>query len=107
MKEKAFENKIKDFLKANGCYFIKYWGGGNFTKVGVPDILACVNGYFVAIEVKAPNGKPSELQLYNLAEIKKAGGIALLLYPSDFNNFKKLIIDLKGDVNIASVTFEG
>ena len=42
--EKNFENRIKSFLKSNNCYFIKYWGGGEFTKAGVPDILACCNG---------------------------------------------------------------
>lgn len=93
--EKSFENKIKKFLKDNNCYFIKQWGGGQFTKSGVPDILASVNGYFVAIEVKAPTGKPSALQLYNLEQIRKSGGVALLLYPKDFDEFKKLILTLK------------
>ena len=47
--EKNFENRIKFFLKSNNCYFIKYWGGGEFTKAGVPDILACCNGRFLGI----------------------------------------------------------
>ena len=64
--EKNFENKIKGFLKDHGCWFLKYWGGAAYTKSGIPDILACCNGKFLGIEVKAKNGKPSELQLYNL-----------------------------------------
>ena len=97
--EKQFENKIKKFLKEQNCYYIKYWGGGQFTKSGVPDLLICCNGYFLAIEVKAENGKPSELQLYNIDEIKKAGGFAMILYPNQFDNFKKFIKLLKNVVD--------
>lgn len=94
--EKNFENKIKDFLKSQNCWYIKYFAN-RMTKSGIPDILACVNGYFVAIEVKAENGKPSELQLWNRDKIKESGGIAIILYPKDFEDFKKLIIKLKGE----------
>ena len=97
--EKQFENKIKKFLKEQNCYYIKYWGGGQFTKSGVPDLLICCNGYFVAVEVKAENGKPSELQLYNIDEIKKAGGFAMILYPNQFDNFKKFIKLLKNVID--------
>ena len=89
-KEKKFENQIKKFLKLNHCYYFKYWGGGQFTKAGVPDIIACIGGHFVGIEVKAENGKPSELQQYNIEMIRRSGGIGLILYPKDFENFKKL-----------------
>jgi Holliday junction resolvase len=95
--EKTFENKVKRFLHDEGAWFIKYWAGSQFTKSGIPDILACVNGYFVGIEVKAQNGKPSELQLHNVKKIREAGGFAFVLYPSAFNEFKKFILDLKND----------
>lgn len=95
--EKTFENKIKKFLEANGAWFIKYWAGAQFTKAGIPDILACVNGYFVGIEVKAQNGKPSELQMYNIKKIREAGGFAVVVYPSGFNEFKQFILDLNHD----------
>lgn len=92
--EKNFENKIKKFLKENGCWFVKYFANRN-TRAGVPDLLACVNGYFVAIEVKAENGKPSELQLWNVEKIREAGGIAIVLYPDQFEDFKKFMLLLK------------
>ena len=68
--EKNYENKVKDYLKSIGSYFIKTHGD-RFSKSGTPDIVACVNGHFVAAEVKAENGKPSELQLYHLEQIIK------------------------------------
>ena len=98
--EKIFENKIKKYLDNHGAWYIKYWAGSQFTKSGVPDILACVNGYFVGIEVKAQNGKPSELQLYNVQRINNAGGYAFVLYPSAFEDFKKFIDGLVyGDIS--------
>lgn len=92
--EKQFETKIKKFLKDNGCWYVKYFAN-SFTPRGIPDLLCCVNGRFVAIEVKAENGKPSELQYYNCDKIREAGGIALILYPRDFDSFKELIHMLK------------
>nr|DAU64712.1 MAG TPA: Nuclease [Bacteriophage sp.] len=68
------------------------------TKNGVPDILACINGYFVAIEVKAQNGKPSELQKYNVARINSmANGYAVILYPDQFQMFKDMIRALNAE----------
>lgn len=90
--EKQFENKVKSFLKQQGFWFIKYWGGAAFTQAGVPDILACVSGVFFGIELKAENGKPSDLQLYNLRQIEKAGGVGVLLYPKEFEHFKRAVL---------------
>ena len=89
--EGQFQSKVISFLKENGCYVIKYWGGGKFTKAGVPDLLVCCNGRFLGIELKAPNGRPSKLQLYNLEKIKESGGYGILLYPKDFRKFKEEI----------------
>lgn len=88
--EKSFENKIKRYLKYKGCYGVKYHGN-RFSTSGTPDILACVNGYFLAIEVKAQDGKPSELQLVKVNDIRKAGGFAYVVYPSGWNRLKDII----------------
>lgn len=91
--EKNFEEKIKRYLESKNCWFVKFFAN-RMTKVGVPDLLACVNGFFVAIEVKASNGRPSELQLYNRRKIRESGGISIILYPEQFEDFKLLIDDL-------------
>lgn len=91
--EKQFENKIKRFLESRGCWYVKYFAN-RMTKAGVPDLLTCVNGYFVGIEVKASNGVPSPLQVWNRDQIRKAGGIAIVLYPEQFDDFQMLIDDL-------------
>ena len=79
--EKNFENKVKTFLKGKGFWFLKYWGGAAYTKSGIPDLLVCMRGRFLGLEIKAPRGEPSELQLYHLENIRKAGGRGILLYP--------------------------
>ena len=88
--EKNFENKIKKYLELRGWWFVKYFAN-RMTKSGVPDILACVNGLFIGIEVKATNGHPSELQIWNREQIRNANGICVVLYPDQFEDFKVLI----------------
>lgn len=102
MKEKNFENKVKDFLKQEGCWYVKYWSGQSltgkkFTKDGIPDLLACIGGWFVGIELKADKGKPSDLQIVNLKKIHDADGFGILLYPEDFDTFKELVEAVKGN----------
>lgn len=76
--EKQVENKIKRYLDSIGAYYIKTHGN-MFSKAGTPDILACINGRFVGIEVKqADGGKVSALQKANIKLIRNAGGIAFV-----------------------------
>lgn len=95
MTEKQYENKIKKYLEDNGVWFVKYWGGGHFTKAGIPDLICCVNGKFLAIEVKAESGKVSELQKMNLRKITEAGGFALTSKPSEWDELRGLICEIK------------
>ena len=76
---------------------MKYWGGAAYTKAGIPDLLVCCNGYFLGVELKAPNGKPSPLQIHNLKKIDESGGFAILLYPDQFDVFKGLVYCIKRD----------
>lgn len=82
MSEKTIENKIKGYLDAIGAYHIKTHGN-MFSKAGTPDIIACVNGVFVAIEVKKPGGVVSALQMANIKLINNAGGTAFVAYSLD------------------------
>lgn len=91
--EKVFENKIKKFLEDRGHWCVKFFAN-SYTRVGVPDILACVNGHFVGIEVKAQNGTPSQLQLLNVQKIRESGGYAMIVYPSAWEEFKGFLEDL-------------
>lgn len=92
--EKVFETQIKKFLtQLPRTWFFKYWAGP-YSKSGIPDIIACVNGHFVAIEVKADTGKPSELQERNVRLIQESKGYACIVYPKDFKKLKKELAEL-------------
>ena len=91
--EKQFENKVKRYLKSKNIYYFKYFGNA-YSTPGILDLTLCVNGRFVAVELKSEKGKVSVLQEYNIKEIKRCGGIAIVLRPSEFGEFKILIESL-------------
>jgi len=80
MLEKTIENKIKAYLESNGFYYIKVHGSG-FMPKGIPDIIACVNGQFLGIEVKATGKKKqqSPYQKIHQKMIEKANGRYILV----------------------------
>lgn len=77
--EKTIENQIKGYLDSIGAYHIKTHGN-MFSRAGTPDIITCVKGVFVAIEVKKPGGVVSALQMANIKLINNAGGVAFVAY---------------------------
>jgi hypothetical protein len=54
-----------------------------------------VNGISIDAELKASNGKPSELQKHNVKQINNSGSIAMVLYPEGFEQFKLLVKGVK------------
>lgn len=79
MREKHIENKIKRHLKEIGAYYVKFHATG-FSRSGVPDILVCIRGRFVAIEVKQEKGVVSALQEAHQRQIIAAGGVAIIAW---------------------------
>ena len=93
--EKQFENKVKSYLESIGCYALgtpnqnitvpivgymeKRWGGGQFAKSGLPDMHVVLHRTSIELELKAPTGKPSLLQLKNLDLITKGGCYGFIL----------------------------
>jgi Holliday junction resolvase len=67
---------IKKYLDSIGCwYFSPYMAG--FGKSGVPDIVACLDGKFIAIEVKREGKVPTVIQNRTMEEITSSGGVAI------------------------------
>ena len=95
-KEKSFENRVKRYLKSKDIYYFKYFGNA-YSTPGILDLTLCVNGKFIGVEIKTEKGKVSTLQEYNINRIKDSGGIAIVLRPSGFDDFKKQIEDLLND----------
>lgn len=90
MTEKQYEEKVKAYLRQKGCWVLKTWSNG-IQREGIPDLLVCCNGYFLGIELKAQNGHPSALQTWNIKMIREAGGVGIILYPDQFDEFTDMI----------------
>lgn len=74
--EAALTKRVRAWLSTQPDVWTVKHSGGAFTTVGVPDLLLCVRGRFVAIELKAPRGVPTKLQVHQIGLIHKAGGVA-------------------------------
>lgn len=88
--EKKIEQSIIDyFKKRTDSHVYKIHGGSQYQRAGIPDLLACVNGHFVAIEVKRPKGGiVSALQEENIRLINQAGGVAFVATSLDEVKFE-------------------
>lgn len=75
--ETKITNAIIRELRQRGAWCTKIHGSV-FQARGTEDIIACVAGRFVAIEVKTPTGKESPTQVYTRGQIIKAGGEAVV-----------------------------
>ncbi len=104
--EKNFETQVKNWLKSIGVYPLGYakdkmtvppigyyekrWGGG-YSKSGLPDMHVVANAISLDVELKASNGRPSELQKHNIRQINASGSIGMILYPEGFEQFKTIM----------------
>jgi hypothetical protein len=86
--EAKVKAKVKRILNDIGAYYAMPATGG-YGSSGVPDFLICHHGKFVAVECKANGGKPTALQLKHLDDIRKAGGIALLIDETTVETLRK------------------
>ena len=80
-------------LKAEGypIYYFKTHG----EPVGIPDLILCVNGMFVGVELKTYEGKVSKLQEVQGQRIEKAGGKFMIIRSA--REFEKQMLQLLGE----------
>lgn len=92
---KTPEGKVKDgvkqFLKERGAWFFMPVSNG-MGQVGIPDIICCYKGVFVAIETKAPGKRMNVTPNQNrvMAAIRDNDGFAFVV---DSNDDLKLLFD--------------
>ena len=84
---------VTNILDEHDVYYFKPATHG-YGRSGVPDVVACYNGTFIAIECKAGSNKPTKLQEREIARIKGAGGIALVINADNTSDLVKLIARL-------------
>ena len=79
MKENDIVKAILKYLKTVPQCFSWKEHGGMYGTAGIPDIIACINGKFVAFEVKTEIGKTTALQDATIRKINAAGGTAVVV----------------------------
>lgn len=96
--EDAIQRAVFDHIRSRGAPDLFAWhtpnGGkrrpieaailkGLGARAGVPDIIAIHNGKCFAMELKAPDGRPTLTQLETIARLEKAGAYTVVCYGLD------------------------
>ena len=88
--------KVKALLKRYNIYHFMPATGG-YGRSGVPDIIACMRGRFLAIECKAGAGKLTPLQSRELALIEEAGGLAYVINEDSIESLEIALLSFIAD----------
>jgi hypothetical protein len=93
--ESKVKARVVKQLKEMGVYHFSPVTGG-FGRSGVFDIVCCVGGVFIGIEVKATSKhKPTLLQSGNAAIAKTAGACVLLIHEDNVHLVTQLVLNIK------------
>ena len=80
MNEAALIQIIRKYLATvPECFFWKEHGG-QYGTAGIPDIIVCYKGRFIALEAKVGRNTPTKLQAATIDKIRQAGGTAAVVY---------------------------
>jgi len=91
--EKKVKDKVVSALKAEGVYYF-FPATHGYGRSGVPDIIACVKGKFLAIECKAGGGKLTVLQAREIERIRHCGGVAVVVNEENWDMLRQLLREL-------------
>lgn len=84
--EKKLQDKVIRYLKGRGIYYLNLYGDGMSGK-GKPDLIACLNGRFVAFELKVGENDLQDDQKIHRVRIRRSGGLHYSPYTlSEFIN---------------------
>ena len=86
---------VKLLKKYEVYYFFPATHG--FGRSGVPDIICCMNGIFVAIECKAGKGKTTALQDREIKRIRENKGIAFVVNEDNIHVLEAYLRDEDDD----------
>lgn len=89
--ERKVKNQCVEMLKEHEAYYF-FPAANGLGRAGIPDIIVCLHGYFLAIECKAGKGKTTALQDRELQRIRNAGGVALVINEHNMDELKNVLI---------------
>lgn len=89
--EGAVKAKAKRILDQLGVWHFSPQSG-IYGRSGIPDIIGCYKGKFLAIECKAGDNTTTALQDKAIKEIGAAGGLALVVNEANIDRLAATII---------------
>jgi hypothetical protein len=89
-KESLVKNRIKKLLDTHDVYYFSPYQAG-MGRAGIPDIIACLKGRFIGIEVKAGKGTTTALQDRELSRINTAGGVAVVINETNIIELENIL----------------
>ena len=92
--ETLFKEKVQKYLKTIPNLYARKIN--QVALRGMPDLLVCYKGHFIAMELKVGNNNTDALQEYDLQMVRAAGGIAWVVTPENFNDIKEKLRCLNG-----------
>ena len=95
--EKKLQDKVVAYLKGRGIYYLNLYGDG-YSGKGKPDIIACVNGKFVAFELKVGLNDLQDDQKIHKQRIERSNGLHYA--PYTFNEFVNIIEKLNNEKGV-------
>jgi hypothetical protein len=92
--ETRVKRKVTDILRKYEAYFF-FPASNGFGRAGIPDIIACYRGQFIAIECKAGKNTTTALQRRELSAIESAGGYQLVINETNIEQVEAVLQQLK------------
>jgi len=88
--ESKVKKAVSKILDAHEIYYF-YPSTHGYGRSGVPDIIACHNSIFLAIECKAAKGKTTALQDREIKRIRQSGGWAFVINETNINELTEYL----------------
>ena len=92
--ESKVKKRVREMLDTLGIYHFMPPANG-FGRAGIPDIIACMDGHFIAIECKAGKGTTTALQERELDRIHNAGGTTYIAREDNIDELQQILWEKK------------
>lgn len=102
--EAKVKKKVKEILDRSGRVYHCMPPANGFGRTGIPDILCCISGRFLAIECKANGNTPTVRQQTELDGIEAAGGVALVINETNLDLLERVVQTM---LNLGPLTYRG
>ncbi len=96
--ENLVKKAVRKLLDSLDIYHFMPPANG-FGRAGIPDIVACMDGHFIAIECKAGKGQTTALQDRELNAILNHGGTVYIAREHNLDELQQLLTELRNELH--------